>query len=160
VRKHSKTLLLGARKTKPETADEILTIRILIWERGSCLLPCYVTSHASEAFLVYMHEECLSNSRSPPSFTEQNCLSPFVQQPTNLLYPERGKSTHCLFGALSQNCEKLLLASSCPSVRLFAWKNWAPTGADFQEILREFFRKYVQKFQVSLKSDKNNRHFT
>jgi hypothetical protein len=33
-----------------------------------------------------------------------------------------------VYWALSQNCEKLLLASPCPSVCVCAWNKPAPTG--------------------------------
>ena len=59
----------------------------------------------------------------------------------------------------SQNFEKPVLASSLPSVRM---ELLGPHRADFHEIwyLRIFFRKSVEQFQVSLKSDKNNGYFT
>jgi hypothetical protein len=60
--------------------------------------------------------------------------------------------------ARSQNCEKRLLASSCLSVR---FEQLGLHWTDFQESLHLgfFFRKYVQKIPVSLKSDKNNGYF-
>jgi len=69
------------------------------------------------------------------------------------------------FLARSQNCEKRLLASSClfscPSVRLSAWYNSPPTGRVFMHFdIWVFFRKVVEKIQVSLKSDSNNGWFT
>jgi len=53
--------------------------------------------------------------------------------------------------------EKPLLASS----RLSAWNNWAPHWTYFHEIcfFFKYFRKSVEKIQVSLKSDKNNGYF-
>jgi len=48
----------------------------------------------------------------------------------------------------SKNCEKLLFASSCLSLRL-----------DFREIYFFIFRKSVEKMQVSLTSGKNNGYF-
>jgi len=48
-----------------------------------------------------------------------------------------------------------------PSVLPSEWYNSAPTGWIFHEILHlNAFRKSVDKIQVSLKSDKNNRQFT
>ena len=38
------------------------------------------------------------------------------------------------FYALSKNCEKWMLASSCLPVRLSAWNNSAPTGGIFTKI--------------------------
>ena len=44
-----------------------------------------------------------------------------------------------------------------PSVRKSAWNNMAPTGRIFRKFhISVFFRKYVEKSQVSSKSDKNN----
>ena len=61
---------------------------------------------------------------------------------------------HRSFWERSQNCEKGLLALSCLSVRSSHW-----TG--FHEIwCLRMFRKSVETIQVSLKSDKNNGHFT
>ena len=55
---------------------------------------------------------------------------------------------------------KRLSALSCVPVRMSAW-NWAPTGLIFIKLCLEyFFRKYVEKTQGSLKSDKNNGYFT
>ena len=65
------------------------------------------------------------------------------------------------FWVLSQDCDKRLLASSCLSVRVSAWYNSAPAGQIFMKFgIRIFFEKTVEKIQVSLKSDKNNRYFT
>jgi hypothetical protein len=70
------------------------------------------------------------------------------------------------FKAHSQNCQKGLLASSCPSVRPsvclslrmeYLGSHWT----DFYETLHlSFIRNSVKKTQVSLKSDKNNGYFT
>jgi len=51
-----------------------------------------------------------------------------------------------LLGA--SNCEKRLLASSCLSVRLYAWTEFHETW------YLNIFRKSVRKIQVSRKSDK------
>jgi hypothetical protein len=58
------------------------------------------------------------------------------------------------FWARSQNYKNRLFASSCPSVRIEQLdSHWT----DFREILYlQAFRKYAEKIQVSLKSDKNN----
>ena len=66
------------------------------------------------------------------------------------------------FYARSQNCERRLSATSCllvcPSVRM---EQLGSHWADFHEIrYQSIFRKYVEKVQVSLKSDKNNAYFT
>jgi hypothetical protein len=80
--------------------------------------------------------------------------------PLSPLFQSNGKSGY------TQNCEKRLLASSCPpvcpSVRLSV--RMAPLGpnwTDFHEIwYRSIFRKSIEKSQVSWKSDKNNGYFT
>ena len=48
------------------------------------------------------------------------------------------------------------------SVRLSVWNNSAPIGRILMKlcIVVFFFRKSVEKIQVSLKSDNNNRYFT
>jgi hypothetical protein len=60
------------------------------------------------------------------------------------------------FWALSQNCEKRLLAS-CLTVRMEKLdSHWT----DFYESMYfSIFRKSVEKSEVSLKSDKNNGYF-
>ena len=58
------------------------------------------------------------------------------------------------FWALSQNCEKQLLALSCLSVRVSAWNISAPTGRIFVKFdYCVFFFKSFKKTQVSLNSD-------
>jgi hypothetical protein len=55
-----------------------------------------------------------------------------------------------------ENCQKRLSAPSCLSCSLSAWNHAAPTGRIFIKFdIRGFFET-VTKFQVSLKSDKNN----
>jgi hypothetical protein len=52
------------------------------------------------------------------------------------------------------NCEKLLFCHVCPSVRM---EQLGSDWTDFYEIrYLGSFRKYVEKIQVSLRSDKNN----
>jgi hypothetical protein len=64
----------------------------------------------------------------------------------------------CIFKARSQNYEKQLFASSCPSVRM---EHFDSHWKDFHEIwYLSIFRKYVWKIQVWLKSDKNNGYMT
>jgi hypothetical protein len=62
-----------------------------------------------------------------------------------------------VFRRVCKICEKRLLAS-CPSVRLSAvGSHWT----DFHDIWYfSIFRKSVEKIQILLKSDKNNRHYT
>ena len=62
------------------------------------------------------------------------------------------------FLALSQNCEKRLLDSSCLSLRPFVrMEQLGSHWTDFHEILYlSIFRKSVEEIQVPLKSDKNN----
>ena len=60
-----------------------------------------------------------------------------------------------------QNCEKLLLASSCLSVHPSAWNNSAPTGPIFMIFdIGIFFRISVEIIKVSFNFDKNNWYFT
>jgi len=67
-----------------------------------------------------------------------------------------GQNVH--LRAASQNCGKRLLISSCPS----AWNNSAHTVGGFFHAVwyLGIFRKSVEKIHVSLKSDKNEGHFT
>jgi hypothetical protein len=59
---------------------------------------------------------------------------------------------------LSDTCHQIM---SCLSVCLSAWNNLAPTGRFFMEFdILLFFRKSVQKIQVSLKSDDSNKYRT
>jgi len=62
----------------------------------------------------------------------------------------------------SQNCEKLLLASSCLSIHPSNhMEQFGSRRTDFHEILYlSTFRKTVEKIQVPQKSDKNNGSFT
>jgi hypothetical protein len=48
------------------------------------------------------------------------------------------------------------------SVRPFAWNNSAPTGRIFMKSdIRGFYKKkFVQKIQFALRSEKDNRYFT
>ena len=55
---------------------------------------------------------------------------------------------------------KWLLASSCPSVRSSVRNNSAPPKWILMKFDISFFWKYVEKIQVSLKSDKNNGYIT
>jgi len=61
-----------------------------------------------------------------------------------------------IFKARSQNYEKRLLTSSFPPVCLSEWDNWTELHEIWYLCI---FRKYVEKIQVSLKSDKNNGYF-
>ena len=72
-----------------------------------------------------------------------------------------------MFGMFSGALAKLrkatvsLVMCVCVSVRLAAWNNLAPTGRICIELHScIFFRKSVEEFQVPLKCDKNNGHFT
>jgi hypothetical protein len=61
--------------------------------------------------------------------------------------------------APTPNCERLLLSSSCLSVRCLAQLGSHCT--DFYEVWYfRIFRKSAEKIRVSLKSDKNIGHFT
>ena len=63
--------------------------------------------------------------------------------------------------ACLKNCEKLLLALSCPPVRPSAWNYSAPTGRSLIKLdIWAFFRNYIGENQISLKSDKNNAYST
>jgi len=71
---------------------------------------------------------------------------------------QHNRATEKCFRRFSQNCEKRRLASSCPSVRM---EQLDSHGTDFHEILYLIiFRKYVEKIQLSLHSNKNDGHFT
>ena len=62
------------------------------------------------------------------------------------------------FHARSQNFEKLLSVSSCLSVRT---KQLSFQCTEFHKILYlSMFRKSIEKIQILLISDKNNRYFT
>ena len=66
--------------------------------------------------------------------------------------------THTHISARWQNWEKLLLASSCPSVRPFVYPHGRirlPLDGFWWNLLFEFFEMFVEKIQVLLKSDKN-----
>ena len=64
------------------------------------------------------------------------------------------------FQGPSQNCEKRLFNPSCLSVSPSAWNNSAFTGRIFMKLdIGVFFRKYVDKIQILLKSEKNNGYF-
>jgi len=77
-----------------------------------------------------------------------------------------------LYYAHSQNCEELLLASSCLSVCLSpsfiaracgcaCVEQFGSHWTNFHEIwYLGVFRKSVEKIQMSFKSDQNNRYFT
>ena len=50
--------------------------------------------------------------------------------------------------------------SVCLSVRLSSWNNSASTEQIFIKFdILVFFRKYIEKIQISLKYDKNNEYF-
>ena len=77
---------------------------------------------------------------------------------TNLTHPY----VEILLEALSQICEKRLTASSCLFVRLSVrMEQLSSHWTDFHEIwYLSIFRTSVENIQASLKSDRNNRHFT
>jgi len=60
----------------------------------------------------------------------------------------------------SQNYKNRLLSSSCLSVRPHGITRLPQDGFSLNLIFVVFFRKSVEKIQVSLKSDNNNRYFT
>ena len=63
-----------------------------------------------------------------------------------------------IFRGVSKISKKWLSAASCLPACLSAWNNSAATGPMFMKF--GIFQKSVEKIQVSLKSDKNNRYFT
>jgi hypothetical protein len=65
----------------------------------------------------------------------------------------------CYVCVVCNMCE-VMYVSSCLSARLFAWKNSASTERIFMIFDIEHFSKIVEKIQVELKSDNNNRYFT
>jgi hypothetical protein len=50
--------------------------------------------------------------------------------------------------------------SFCPSVGLSAWNKSAPNGRILMKLDTELFRKSIEKIQVGVKFEKNNRNFT
>ena len=65
------------------------------------------------------------------------------------------------FRAFRKNCERRLLASSCPFVRPSAWNNSAPTGRiSMKFCILSAVREVVEKIKLPLKSDKKNGYFT
>jgi len=71
-------------------------------------------------------------------------------------------SSLCTFMATEQSFTTVNFAMSVyPSVRLSAWKNSAPSGRIFMERgISVFYRRSVDKIEVSLISDMNNGYFT
>ena len=70
---------------------------------------------------------------------------------------------HQLSGTFAQlrKATGSFVTSIAPSIRLAIWNNPVPTGRIFHRIrYLSFFRKTVEKIQVSLKWDKNNGYFT
>jgi hypothetical protein len=65
----------------------------------------------------------------------------------------------CAFWALSQNCDKRLLALLYPSV-LSHWTTSLPLDGFWWNLIFNFFQKSVKKLQISLKSDWNDWYFT
>jgi len=64
-----------------------------------------------------------------------------------------------IYESVCENCEKRLLPSSCPSVRLHVTTRLPLDGFSRNFISEYFFKEYVENIQVSLKSDKNNGYF-
>jgi hypothetical protein len=64
------------------------------------------------------------------------------------------------FYTRSQNCEKGLLVASCPSVNPSVRMEQLGSQWFYETWHMSFFRKSVEKIQVSLKSGKNNEYFT
>jgi hypothetical protein len=65
-----------------------------------------------------------------------------------------------LVGSIIHRLLELSCLSLCLSVYLSAWNNSAPTGRIFHEnSYFSMFKKSVEKIQIRLKSDKNNRYF-
>ena len=62
----------------------------------------------------------------------------------------------CAFAQIRNAIVSLIM-----TVRPSSWNNSAPTGRIFIkfDVWLLFFRKYVEKIQVSLKNDKNNGYF-
>ena len=98
-------------------------------------------------------------------FDEEHRLRSYETSPVELTeyeYQRFVESHVCFFKARSQNCEKCILASSWPSVRpSICIEQLRFHCTDFHGIwYLSIFRKSVEKIQVPLKSDNNNRHFT
>jgi len=73
------------------------------------------------------------------------------------MWAQNSEQCEINFEAPSQNCEKPLVASTFLSIRPSACKDSAPTGQIFHGIWYQHVSKPIEKIQVSLKSDKNNR---
>jgi hypothetical protein len=78
-----------------------------------------------------------------------------------LLHSINADRSHTIVGRFSQNCEKRLLASFCPSVPSVRIRKLDFHRTHFLKIWHlRVFRKHVENIQVSLKPDKNNRYFS
>jgi hypothetical protein len=94
---------------------------------------------------------------------------PHSQQSASYPYPETYQTSQrptipfqlgsllMLLGAFAKG----FVMSSCRSVCLSAWNNWAPTGRISIKIdILGLFAKYFGKIQFGVVSDKNNSYFT
>ena len=98
-------------------------------------------------------------SHSKPTFRPQEWSDLIMD---NLLFT-KASTLSCLpgFHERSQNCEKRLLSSSCPSVCPSAWRKLGSHCTRFHQIWHfSTFRQSVDRIQGSFKCNKNNRHFT
>jgi hypothetical protein len=70
--------------------------------------------------------------------------------------------SHQFFGAFAKFRKTIIsfILSACPYLRPSAWSNSAPSGSVLMKFDMSIFRKYFEKIQVSLKSDKSNGYFT
>jgi hypothetical protein len=86
--------------------------------------------------------------------------APRIFQPVVSHYTDRAVPAQHILGVF-ENCEKLLLASSCPSVCPHGTLG-LPLDGFWQNLMFKlfFFSKICRKIQVSLKSDKIDGYFT
>jgi hypothetical protein len=100
-------------------------------------------------FLAHCHLKC--------------AFSSFYSCPSNIYLSLTWHYKPLRYYALSESCNRRLLASLYPSVLLSLcpspWNNWTPSGRIFMKVDNwVFFENLSRKSQFSLKSDKNNRY--
>ena len=94
----------------------------------------------------------------PPSIAVVKNLWSFTSSPPYTL--ARNIKGLSLFGRFVQNFDKRLSASSCQSRLSVRMEKFRSHLTDFHAIwYLKIFRPFVQKIQVSLESDNNNRYF-
>ena len=138
----------------------------LVQQRALCLLYLDQKRTGNRTYLRTSLVSCCQDNGITTDYSNQTRKTRVYQSQTYITckpYKLRSKLYHFL--VRSQNFEKRLLVSSCatvrPSLRPPEYKNSASTGRIFIQFdIWVFFWKYVEKFEVSLKSDKNNGYVT